>query len=105
MKEYLIKIKNKLKDFTPFKKVNPHVHWNNLLYVFFTIIILLIIFSFYLLSEIKNQQIFQITSPSAELSSLINEKLLNSVNESFDIKLIKEKEIKEGQVIYRDPSI
>jgi len=105
MKESLLKIKNKIKGFIPFKKVNPHIHWKNLLYVFFIIIIILVLFSFYLLFEIKNQQIFQVTPPSAGLSSLINEKLLNKVTESFDNKLIKEKEIKNSLTSYKDPSI
>ena len=105
MEEFLLKIKNKLKDFISFKKLNPHNHWKNLLYVFLVIIITLIIFSFYLLYQIKNQQIFQITPPSTGLSSLMNEKLLEKVNESFDIKLIKTKEIQNGLTSYKDPSI
>lgn len=105
MKESLSKIKNKIKNFVSFKKINPHIHWKNLLYVFSVIIIILIVFSFYLLYEIKNQQIFQITPPSTELSSLMNEKLLEKVNESFDIKLIKTKEIQNGLTSYKDPSI
>lgn len=105
MKEFLIKIKNKLKSLIPFRKVNPHVYWNILLYIFFIIIIALILFSLYLLYEIKNQQIFQITSSSSQSSSLINEKLLNKVTESFNINLIKEKEIKNDINLYKDPSI
>ena len=105
MKEFSIKIKNKIKSFIPFKKISPHIHWRNLLYMFFIIIIILIIFSFYLLYEIKNQQIFQITPPATGLSSLINEKLLEKVTESFDIKLIKTKEIQDGLTTYKDPSI
>ena len=105
MKEFLLKIKNKIKKFVPFKKISSHLHWKNLLYMFFVIITILIIFSFYLLYEIKNQQIFQVTPPTTGLSSLINEKLLNKVTESFDNKLIKEKEIKNSLTSYKDPSI
>lgn len=105
MKESLIKIKNKIKGFTPFKKISPHIHWRNLLYVFFVIMIVLIVFSFYLLYQIKNQQIFQVTSSSTGLSSLINEKLLEKVNESFGVKLIKTKEIEDGLTTYKDPSV
>lgn len=105
MKEFSLKIKNKIKSFIPFKKISPHLHWKNLLYFFFVIIIILIIFSFYLLYQIKNQQIFQVTPPSTGLSSLMNEKLLEKVNESFDIKLIKTKEIQDGLTSYKDPGI
>ena len=105
MKEFLTKNKNKLKDFiSSFKKSNPHTHWNNLLYMFLVITIVLIIFSFYLLYEIKNQQVFQIKTSSVQIN-LMNEKLLNSVNESFNNKLIKEKEIQDGLDTYKDPSI
>lgn len=105
MKDTLIKIKNRLKTLTPFKKFNPHIYWNNLLYLFFLAILILLIFSFYLLYKIKNQQILQITPSVTETPSLINEKLLKKINESFDSKLIKEKEIQEGGVTYKDPSM
>ena len=73
--------------------------------MFVVIIIILILFSFYLLYEIKNQQIFQATPPSTELQNLMNEQLLNSVNGSFESKLIKQKEIQNGLDTYKDPSI
>jgi hypothetical protein len=105
MKESLIKIENKLKKLLSFKRMNPHIYWRNLLYVFIVIIIILILFSFYLLSEIKNQQIFQITPKSQKQPSLINGKLFDKVTESFNKKLIKEKEIESGLIKYKDPSL
>ncbi|MFA6515134.1 MAG: hypothetical protein WCT42_02625 [Candidatus Paceibacterota bacterium] len=105
MKEFLFKIKNNIKNFAPFKKINPHIYWNNLLYIFSIILALLVLFSFYLLYKIKNQQIFQITPISVESQVFINEKILDKVTKSFDIKAIKEKEAKEGLYLYKDPSI
>jgi len=105
MKEFLLKIKNKAKGFSLFKKINPHQHWKRLLHIFSIFLLILIIFSFYLLYKIKNQQIFQATDKSVITPNLINEKLLKKVTESFDTKLIKEKEIKEGLGSYKDPSI
>lgn len=105
MKTFLLRIKNIKKDFVSFRKINPHNHWKMLLYVFFTLTIILIFFSFYLLFEINGQQIFQVTTKPVETTSLINEKLLKKVTESFNLKLIKEKEIKEGLTSYKDPSI
>jgi len=105
MKTFLLKIKNITKGLLSFRKINPHNHWKNLLHVFFILVIILIIFSFYLLFEIKNQQIFQITTKPVETTSLMNEKLLKKVTESFDSKLIKEKEIRENLVSYKDPSV
>ena len=105
MKELLTKFKDKFKKILSFKRMNPHVYWRNILYVFFLVIILLISFSVYLLFEIKNQQIFQITPKPGEQSSLINEKLLDKVTESFNSKQAKEKEIESGLTKYKDPSL
>lgn len=105
MKNFLLKIKNNTKNFAPFKKINPHIYWNNLLYFFSVVLVLLVLFSFYLLYKIKNQQIFQINPVSTESPLLIDEKILDKVTESFDIKAIKEKESKEGLYLYKDPSI
>ena len=100
MKKYLIKIKN----LTSFKKTNPHKHWMGLLYFFFTMIIILVLFSFYLLYKVKKQEVFQVAPSTIEPPALINEKLLKKVNESFNNKLLKEKEIKEKLDLYKDPS-
>jgi hypothetical protein len=109
MKESLTKIENRLKKFlsikVSFKRMNPHVYWRNLLYVFFILILILILFSFYLLYQIKNQQIFQITPQSKEQLSLMNEKLYDKIAESFKNKKIKEKEIENGLTLYKDPSL
>lgn len=105
MNEFIIKIKNKIKGFISFKKVNPHTHWRNLLYVFFIVVVLLILFSFFILYKIKNQQIFQIIPTSSESPILLNEKLLKRVTDSFNNKQIIEKQIKEGLILFKDPSL
>jgi len=105
MKISLDNVLNKVKKFISFKKINPHKHWRNLLYIFFVIIIILVLFSFYILYKIKNQEIFQIKPKPTDSTLLINEKLLEKVTESFNQKLIKEKEARDGVKIYKDPSI
>jgi len=105
MNEFSSKILNKLNDILSFKKINPHLHWRNLLYVFFIIMIVLILFSFYLLYQIKNQQIFQSTSTTTVTPNLMNEKLLNQINNSFDIRAAKQSEIKNAANTYKDPSL
>jgi type II secretory pathway component PulC len=105
MKELFTKIKDKLKSLIPFRKLNPHTYWNSLLYIFCVIIILLILFSLYILYEIKNQQILQMTPVSSKSSVLIDEKLLNKVNESFENNLAKEKEVENNTNPYKDPSV
>lgn len=105
MKKLLSKIKYKLKNLIPFRKINPHVYWNSLLYIFCTIIILLILFSLYMLYEIKNQQTLQIAPATSTTLSLINEKLLDKVNASFDSNIAKEKAIQNSLNSYKDPSL
>ncbi|HLP86421.1 MAG TPA: hypothetical protein VK153_00905 [Candidatus Paceibacterota bacterium] len=104
MNHLLLKTKNKLKIFAQFKRMNPHIYWDTLLRVFLVVIFILIIFSFYLLYQINKQQIFQVIPKSEGVPSLINEKLLNSVKESFNNKEVKQKEIREGLQSYQDPS-
>lgn len=101
MKGLLIKVKSSLS----FKKINPHAHWKKILYLFMGVIIILMLFSFYLLYKIKNQQIFQTSIVKTEAPSLLNKKLLDKTTESFNNKLIKEKEIKNGIYLYEDPSL
>lgn len=105
MNETLTKIKNSVKDVIPFRKVNPHKYWNNLLYVFFGIIILLVIFSFYLLYKINNQQMIQIAPSNNKTPNLINEGVLNKIDEVFNSKEIKVNEVKNGLIKYKDPSV
>ena len=105
MEKLFIKIKNKIRSVISFDTINPHNHWKVLLYVFFTIIIILIILSLFFLYKIKNQQIFQVRSKATEMSNLIDDKLLKKVTESFNNKLIKSKEIKNGDYSYKDPSV
>ncbi|MBK5215419.1 MAG: hypothetical protein JJE53_01260 [Candidatus Pacebacteria bacterium] len=105
MKDYLSKIQNRIKNLISFKKINPHNHWNNLLYIFFATTIILIIFSLYLLYEIKNSVAPQLTPESNEKPSLVDEKIFNKVSESFGNKLLNQKEVEEGLKVYRDPSM
>lgn len=84
--------------------MDPHNQWKVLLSAFSIIVILMILFSFYLLYRIKNQKIFQIVPDSTKTEALINQKLLDRVAESFLNRELKEKEIKAGATLYKDPS-
>lgn len=86
-------------------RVNPHSHWAILLNIFFIVITILILFSFFLLYKIKTQQIFQVEIKTEASPSIIKEKLLDRVNEYFDNKSLKENEIKNGLKTYQDPSL
>jgi hypothetical protein len=105
MKSFLNKTKNKIKIYFSFKKINPHKHWQNLLFVFLFIVFILGLFSFYLLYKVKKQEIFNFDPKSSSQVILIDEKLLKKVQESFEEKRTKEKEIKSGAILYNDPSL
>jgi Holliday junction resolvasome RuvABC ATP-dependent DNA helicase subunit len=65
----------------------------------------LIIFDFYLLYQIKNDQIFQISSVSVKNTNSINENLLKKITDLFDQKEKKTIELQTTPVIYPDPSL
>jgi hypothetical protein len=91
----LIKFKKIFKNMFCFKHISSHKHWSNLLKVFFILVILLLLFNFYLLYQVKNEQIFQIESEKKETPDLINEKLLDKINKSFELKSYNENEIRQ----------
>lgn len=99
------KIKEKFNKKPKISSINPHTHWAGLLNMFFIVVTILILFSFFLLYKIKTQQIFQVKEKIEVSPSIINEKVLNRVNEFFENKSIKENEIKNGLKTYEDPSL
>jgi hypothetical protein len=109
MKNFLTKIKDSFKKKNIKAKtkspINPHRHWVLILRTFFIIVTLLIIFSLYLLYQIKSDRVFQATPVSKGNSSLIKESLLKSVTEYFDSKSQKEKALKANPPSYGDPSL
>jgi hypothetical protein len=84
---------------------NPHKHWKVLLWAFSVVASILVIFSLYLLYQIKNEQIFQVRPTLGENSTLLKEKLIKSVSEVFDQKASKENALKANPPSYQDPSI
>ncbi len=105
MNSFLIKIKNIWKGFCNFFQINPHKHWAFLLYMFSVLIILLILFSFYLLYQIKNEQIFQVKIVAEQKKTILREDLLNKIINLFDNKAQKELDIESNPPVYKDPSI
>ena len=107
MDKLISQFKNSLKQ-DKFKKhllTNPHKHWVIILKVCFAMILGLIAFNLYLLYKIKNEQIFQVTKVPEQNINPIKEKLLNSVNASFDNKENKIIELKKNPPSYPDPSL
>lgn len=99
------KIKKQSKSLKVSNMVNPHHHWIVLLVTFLFVTSLLIVFSLYLLYQIKNEQIFKAKPVTNQEVSPIREKLLNSVTDYFDQKAEKEKGIKGNTNSYEDPSL
>lgn len=107
MNNTLEKIKNKLisKGIHKADTVNPHSNWKFILRIFFIIVSCLILFTFYILYQIKNEQIFQVTPKSITPPSPIKENLLKRITDSFDKKAEKITQLKTTPVVYPDPSL
>ena len=105
MNKLSIKINNFKKAFKEFKKINPNKHWTFILNVFLVLVLFLILFSFYLLYQIKNDQVFQVKKEGPEKQTLINEVILNKTMKSYDLRDEIKNTIKNNPAIYKDPSI
>lgn len=104
MNNLFAKINNQIKIIKDFFNINPHKHWNFLLHVFLILVFVLILFSFYLLYEIKNEQIFQVTFGQKPNTVLLNEKLLKNTTELYNQKANKVLDVKKDMSVYSDPS-
>jgi hypothetical protein len=84
--------------------LNPHKHWKIVLSIFFVMVACLILFSLFILYEIKNDQIFQVAPAPHTASGGVNKALLDKVTASFDAKTAKEAGIRSNPPTYKDPS-
>lgn len=105
MNNYILKIKNVLIKIQNFFKINPHRHWFFLLYIFFILTSVLILFSFYLLYQIKNENVFQVKVEPDEKLNLLKEDLLKKVLSESERKEERTIEIKNNLIEYKDPSL
>jgi len=105
MDNFIKKFRNRIKGLHKSRLVNPHVHWAILIRFSLTISFFLIIFGFYLLYKVKNEQIFQFEPTLSENSpSLIKEDLLEKVNEEFKKKELRSLDVNNGVISFPDPS-
>lgn len=100
-----VKINKALKSFHDFFNINPHKHWKALLYISFYLVVLLIIFSLYLLYQIKVDKIFQVKIDKQENQTLLNEDLLKKTRDLYERKAKAEENTKNNPSLYKDPSI
>lgn len=105
MNNFLIKIKKLPQIIINFFKINPHKHWMVLLYIFLISILILISISLYLLYEIKNEQIFQVTVEQNNNQTLLKEDLLKKTTDTYNTKAKRLIEMKNNFSSYNDPSL
>lgn len=108
MKKILFKIKEYFKNYKSkyHNTLNPHFYWKILLYVFSVFMAVLIFFSFYLLFQIKEGEIFQVPLiKTEETNKVIQNTLLKKVQESFDNKASNEALLKQTPLSIPDPSL
>jgi len=104
MNDFLSKLKPHRNILHKTKNINPHKHWVVLLKVFFIVSVISIILNLLLSYLIKKEKIFQTQSVISKPPSLLKEKLLNDVTESFNQKEVKSNEFKTVKV-FKDPSL
>lgn len=105
MQKFLSKIREQINKIHNFFQINPHKHWKFVVSVFFVFVFVLVLFSLYLLYEIKNDQIFQVKKEQQETKTLLKESLLKNTIREFEIKAKEETDIKNGIYTYSDPSL
>lgn len=84
---------------------SPHRNWIILLTAFSLLVGVLIIFSLYLLFEIRDDNIFQIKPTINEKPENLNEDILKSTIDSFNQKLDYTKNINDNPPVFKDPSL
>lgn len=104
MKTIFLKLIQKEK-YKKAKCMNPHKHWHYVLVGFFVALATLVIFSFYFLYLIKNDNLFSGGFDSSEKNILVarNQKLLNNVKNYFNSKNEKMNELQNINTKIDDP--
>ena len=84
---------------------NPHKHWIILLRFFLCVALGLIVFSFYLLSQINGDKVFQVSEKPAVKSNPINDAFLKKITDLFNEKAQKETDLKTNPPSIKDLSL
>lgn len=105
MFHFLSKIKNHTKREDNYSIPNPHKHWMILLLIFLILVVCLIMFSLYLLFQIRGDQVFQVKPTLDDKPTILKEDLLKNVTQIFEEKAKKENDLSTNPPFYRDPSL
>jgi hypothetical protein len=105
MKTFSIKnIFNKQTNKSKFVKIiNPDHDWQTALKIYFFMSLILIVFSFYFLNKIKNDEFFHTVSDSKESLVGVDQKMLDNILTSFKNKEEIIQSIKSGGRVLSDP--
>jgi len=105
MNNIQLKIKSFFKKFVNFFNVDSRKHWAFLLYVFFTLATVLILFSLYLLYQIKNDKIFQVKIEQEAKKDILQDDLLKKTTNESNRKNNNILDLENKPFPYKDPSI
>jgi hypothetical protein len=104
MMHTLSNFKNQFKRFRLFiDNMNPHMQWMALLRFFFVVCFCLIAASFYLLYQIKSEQIFQIKKASVSTNT-VNQTLYQTVTKALQARLQAQNAVRTSADV-ADPSL
>src|SRR5574343_500344 len=96
------KLKSSIKSIKNFLRMNPHRHWDFIMKISFLSIFFLIIFSLFMLYQIKNDKGPQYNeNENKEDVVIVNEEKLKNINSYFENKKIKTEEIKSNPFPYK----
>jgi len=89
------KFKKSLESLYTLSLINPHKHWIVFLKIFIVVFFFLIVFNFYFLYKINNEKVLQVNIIPHENKSLLKEKLLKDILNTFNKKAQMSEELKK----------
>lgn len=84
--------------------ISPHKGWYTLVWVVIFSGFMLIVFSLYLFSKIKNDTLFNVKEIEEVKTENINQKLLEKILDSFKQKELNREKLTNGEINFSDPS-
>ncbi len=104
MNNLFSKVKNNIKDLHKARLINPHKHWDLLVKFFLILSFILIIFNFYFLYTIRNEQSSQSATDISSRPNLVKENLLENITKAFNNKKIQSIKIKNTNTVFSNVS-
>ncbi len=105
--QFLQKIQNSLYGNKTFKKkslIAVHRDWVIILWSMFISAVVLIVFSFYLLQKIRDDEIFHVNKNTSKNNIVVNQKLLDDTISRFVDKSKNTESVLKNKGLFIDPS-